>query len=83
MSIRTTVTLDDDVLARLKEESLARGVAFRTLLNDAVRSGLIAMKAKPKVKPFKVEPLKMGVFPGLDYDKIGALLDYAEGEWRR
>ena len=83
MSIRTTVTLDDDLLARLKEESQARGVPFRTLLNDAVRSGLLAMKAKPKSKPFKVNPLNLGSFPDLDYDKIGALLDIVEGDMRR
>ena len=83
MSIRTTVTLDDDVIARLKEESRARSVPFRTLLNEAVRSGLQAMKAKPKSKPFKVNPVNLGSFPGLDYDRIGALLDFAEGDMRR
>jgi len=32
MSIRTTVTLDEDVYERLKEESRRRGVPFRQTL---------------------------------------------------
>ena len=83
MSIRTTVTLDDDVLERLKEESRSRGVPFRALLNEAVRSGLLAMKSKGNSRPFKIEPISMGAFHELNYDRIGALLGYAEGEnWR-
>ena len=77
------MTLDEDVLARLKEESQARGVPFRTLLNEAVRSGLLGMKAKPKSKPFKVVPFKMGTFPGMNYDNIGLLIESVEGDaWR-
>ena len=34
MSIRTTVTLDDDVAFRAKQESLTRGASFRDTLND-------------------------------------------------
>jgi hypothetical protein len=83
MSIRTTVALDEDVLLRLREESRARSIPFRTLLNEAVRSGLLAMRAKPRSKPFKVDPVNLGSFPGLDYDRIGALLDFAEGDLRR
>jgi hypothetical protein len=83
MSIRTTVTLDDDVVERLKEESRSRGVPFRALLNEAVRSGLLAMKSRVSSRPFKIKPINLGASQGLNYDGLGALLGVAEGEnWR-
>ena len=40
--MRTTVTLDPDVAAELKELARQRGVSFKEVLNDAVRAGLAA-----------------------------------------
>ena len=83
MSIRTTVSLDDDVVARLKEECTSLGIPFKKLLNQAVRAGLLAMKGPKQSKPYKVVPVNLGIRPGINYDDIGALLDLAEGEtWR-
>lgn len=36
MSIRTTVTLDDDVAARVKRESQSRGALFKHTLNESL-----------------------------------------------
>jgi hypothetical protein len=79
MSIRTTVTLDGDVLERLKEESRARSVPFRQALDDILRIGLVAAHTKPDRKSFGVEPIDLGFRPGLDYDDIEALLELGEG----
>lgn len=38
--VRTTVTLDDDVAARLKQVARERGISFKEALNRAVRAGL-------------------------------------------
>ena len=38
--MRTTVTLDSDVAARLKAVARARGISFKQALNSAVRAGL-------------------------------------------
>ena len=40
--LRTTVTLDPDVVAELKELARQRGVSFKEVLNDAVRAGMAA-----------------------------------------
>lgn len=48
MSIRTTVTLDEDVLERVKQESRARGASFRDTLNELVRTGLLYARNKPE-----------------------------------
>jgi hypothetical protein len=83
MSIRTTVTLDEDVLARVKRESRSRGVPFRLALNDLLRSALLASEKKPRKPTFKVKATHMGFRPGLDYDNVESLLAYAEGEGHR
>ncbi|HVW07321.1 MAG TPA: CopG family transcriptional regulator [Bryobacteraceae bacterium] len=82
MSIRTTVTLDDDVIERVKQESQSRGASFRDTLNELVRTGLLHAQDKP-VRTLKVKPWPMGLKPGLSYDNIEALLEYGEGEWHR
>jgi hypothetical protein len=56
MSIRTTVTLDEDVAERVKQESRSRGVSFRETLNELLRAGLIAVEAQPKRRRFYMEP---------------------------
>jgi hypothetical protein len=82
MSVRTTVTLDDDVIERVKQESRARGASFRDTLNELVRAGLLQRNAL-KHRSLQVRPFPMGLRPGLSYDNIEALIEYAEGPWHR
>ena len=70
MSIRTTVTLDDDVMDRVKRESRARGATFRDTLNDLVRSGLLNLGDKPRRRTIEIKPTHMGYRPGLNYDDV-------------
>jgi hypothetical protein len=85
VSIRTTVTLDEDVLERVKQESRERGDSFKETLNNLLRFALSAEKdLPPEQKKFKIRPFHdTGIIPGLNYDKISELLDYAEGEDRK
>lgn len=83
MSIRTTVTLDEDVHERLKQESRARGVPFRQALNDVIRAGLLAGERPARRKRFKVKSKPLGLRPGLSYDKTEELLEYGEGPYHR
>ncbi len=80
MSIRTTVTLDEDVFERLKQASRAERVPFRQALNDTLRAGLLAREEPTARRKFRIEPRHMGVRPGLNYDNVSALLELAEGE---
>jgi hypothetical protein len=82
MSTRTTVTLDDDVLIRVKEVSRTRGVSFREALNELLRTALIEKPARTE-EPFKIEPLDLGYRPELNYDSTEALLEYGEGQFHR
>jgi hypothetical protein len=83
MSIRTTITLDDDVLARVKRESLTRGAPFRDTLNDLLRLALLNTGGKPARRSIDIKPNHMGYRPGLNYDSIESLLEYGEGDSHR
>ncbi len=80
MSIRTTVTLDDDVVDRVKAECRVRGSSFRDTLNDLLRIAFVHLQASKPRPRFVVKPTAMGVKAGINYDSIESLLSYAEGE---
>jgi len=66
--MRTTVTLDPDVAAKLKEETRARGISFKEALNSSVRRGLERGEVKPR--PYRLPPPhRMGARPGVNLDK--------------
>lgn len=73
--MRTTVTLDDDNAARLRDVAHARGVPFKTAINDAIRAGLDHPR---QPRAFRIEAKDMGV-PRVDLTKAlqvaGALED--------
>ena len=64
--MRTTVTLDPDVEARLREVARQRGISFKEALNSAVRAGLAAGR---RSRPYRVPSRSMGLKPGIDLDK--------------
>lgn len=65
--MRTTVTLDSDVAARLKAVARARGISFKQALNSAVRAGLRGERRA--ARPFKQYSQAMGLRPGFNLDK--------------
>lgn len=83
MSIRTTVTLDDDVVERIKHESRSRGASFRDTLNDLLRMALAQRVTKPRARKFTLRPVHLGYRAGLNHDDVESLLEYGEGERHR
>jgi hypothetical protein len=81
VSIRTTLTLDEDLYDRLKRDSRSQGVSFRDTVNRVLRAGLHPPPARRK--KFKVKAKNMGVIPGLNYDCTSKLLDELEGPAHR
>jgi len=78
---RTTLTLDDDVAAGLKQAVRKSGRPFRSVVNDALRAGLASPERS--TEPFRVRARAMGLRPGVDLDDIEGLLDILEGPERR
>jgi hypothetical protein len=81
--VRTTLTLDDDIVAKLQAESRRTGRSFKVVVNEFLRIGLNARRKLKPSEPFQVEARSMGLRPGLSYDNIGDLLDLIEGPLHR
>jgi hypothetical protein len=69
--MRTTVTLDPDVAARLKERARERGLPFKVVLNEAVRAGLGASSGA--ARPYRMPARPLGARPGIDLDRATRL----------
>jgi len=80
MAERTTLTLEDDVAARLREEARRQGRSFKDVVNDAIRAGLNQV---PDAEPYEVPVRDLGLRPGIDLDDIQGLLDRLDGPDRR
>jgi len=82
--VRTTLTLDDDVAAKLRSQARRTGRAFKDVVNDVLRRGLAGARAAPSRAPFTVRARDLGrVKPGLDLDNVGELLEQVEGPLHR
>jgi len=64
--MRTTVTLDPDVVAALQRAARERGMSFKAVLNDAVRRGL---SAAPGTRRYQTPSRDMGLRAEVDIDK--------------
>jgi hypothetical protein len=77
--MRTTVTLDSDVAAKLKELAHRRRVSFKKILNDVIRKGLSAQAGtREPSERYVVEPHAGGFRPGIDPNKLNQLVDELE-----
>jgi hypothetical protein len=82
--VRTTLTLDEDVAAKLKSLARRSGRAFRDVVNETLRRGLARPPGVPSRQPFKVEARDLGrLRPGLALDNIADLIETVEGPLHR
>lgn len=79
--MRTTLTLENDLVEKLREVARQRRVPFKQVVNEALRAGLAAQR-KPAAtrKSFRVKPSHCGFRPGVDIGKLNQLLDHLEAE---
>lgn len=80
--MRTTLTLDPDVAALLKQEARRHKGSLKEAVNKALRAGLQALNASPAAPPvpYKIDPWNLG--PSLigSLDDIEEVLSRVEGE---
>jgi hypothetical protein len=82
--VRTTLTLDDDVAAKLKAASRRAGRPFKEVVNETLRAGLSSRRVVAKRQAFKIAPRDLGdLRPGLSIDNIGELIEQVEGPLHR
>jgi hypothetical protein len=78
--MRTTLTLDPDVAARVELEMKRSGAGMKAVVNSALRLGL-GMSDKPvQPAPFEVAPHSFGFRPATDLDRLNQLVDELEVE---
>jgi len=79
--MRTTIRLDDHLLAQAKQVANATGRTLTRLIEDALRQSLARRSPAPGRRP----PPRLttvggkGLQPGVDLDDGAALLDLMEG----
>jgi hypothetical protein len=79
--MRTTLTLDDDLAAALKEAAHRSGESFKQVVNDALRAGLVAGTTPSRAKRYRVKPVSLGgVRSGVDLDRALQTADALEDE---
>jgi len=64
--MRTTVTLDPDVAAKLKRLAGERRISFKEALNSTVRNGLRREEAPPR--PYAAPSRRLGIRPGVNLE---------------
>ena len=78
-SMRTTLTLDDDLAARLRELAHRRKTSFKQVVNDLLRRGLTTPERSARLaRTFRVRPFRSAFRPGVDPMKLNQLVDDLE-----
>jgi hypothetical protein len=81
--MRTTLTIDDDVLDRARSVAGRLRVPFRQVVNEALRAGLQTVEEPARSRPYRTDPHKLGLRAGRNLDNIQEMLAQIEGEDHR
>jgi hypothetical protein len=81
--MRTTITIDNDVLERARSLASRRRTPFRAVVNEALRAGLDQIEKPAKGHPYTTKARPMGLKAGRNIDNIQELLAQVEGEGAR
>jgi len=81
--MRTTLSIDDDVIERARAVAGKLNTPFKTIVNEALRAGLDQVEQPAKQRRYKTKPHKMGLRQGRNLYNIQELLAQVEGEGSR
>ncbi len=81
--MRTTLTIDDDVLDRARSLASRLRSPFRRVVNEALRAGLQTLEEPARSKPYHTRPRRLGLKPGRNLDNIQDLIAQLDGEEHR
>ena len=77
--MRTTLTLDDDLAARLQERARREKTSFKQVVNDAIRRGLMKPDRIREERPgYRVRTFESALQPGVDPLRLNQLVDDLE-----
>lgn len=79
--MRTTVVLDDDLYAEVKQVAARRGQTITATIEDALRESLARRVHAAKQPPLELPTFRgTGLAPGVDLDDSAGLLDLMESD---
>jgi hypothetical protein len=82
--MRITLTLDDDVAAKLKTESQHAGRPFREIVNETLRPGVGEPARRRSAARLQDNGARSRYLnPGLSLDNIAELIEHVEGSLHR
>ncbi len=77
--MRTTLTIEDNTAARLKDLAHESGKSFKQVVNETLRRGLENGQPAQRRKAYKLKPVPMGEpRPGYDLMKALALAGHLQ-----
>jgi len=78
--MRTTLTIDRDVLEQARAVSAKCKIPLKTVINEALRAGLKEVEKPALQRDYITIPHSMGLKQGRNLDNIQELLAQVEGE---
>ncbi len=78
--MRTTLTIDDDLIRELREKAHETGSPFKEVVNKAIRAGIRQIDKPTPSKPYKCKSYSLGYPPLADLDHALDLADRLETE---
>jgi hypothetical protein len=77
--VRTTLTIDDDVEALLRQRLRASGEPLKQAVNKYLRLGMLAEEKQPsKREPVRIKPSRFGLPKAFHIDSTSELLERLE-----
>ena len=80
LCMRTTLSLDDDVAARIEQLRRALDKPLKEVVNEALRRGLAGMHEPRPPAPYRTQPVDLGRCRLPNVDDVASALAAAEGE---
>ena len=78
--MRTTLTLDDDVAERLREQARLQDRTFKQVVNDTLRRGMSPDAGDIPTPEYRIVPNHSALAPGIDPTKLNQINDQLEAE---
>jgi hypothetical protein len=83
--MRTTLSLDDDVVAVLRRIHAESGGSWKSIVNDVIRAGVAAREAERRTtvpRHHRTKPVRLGRPAVGDISNVHEVLSLAEGDAR-
>jgi hypothetical protein len=80
VTMRTTVSISDAILRRLRERARQSGKPFRQVVEETLALGLARQSKSRETTRFRVQPHRLGLKPGFRSLSLNQLYDQLESE---